>query len=205
MLRHDVLVGRLLRLGSGTCIPSGANGSAGQVCNNGAFVACGGSGQTCCASSTCTAAGACCANNLCIVSGTTCGGALASTCVNGSCGTCGAAGQDCCRDANGQRTLCTASGLACGQNQKCVACGGAGEECCAGNACGAGGCCDNNTNLCIASGGACSSNTGTCSGGGCQGGTCGKLGQPACSGDVACTAPFTIRGNGVCVSVWRLG
>jgi hypothetical protein len=29
---------------------------------------------------------------------------------------------------------------------------------------------------------------------------CGKLGQPACQNNVACTAPFTFDNNGVCVA-----
>lgn len=37
-----------------------------------------------------------------------------------------------------------------------------------------------------------------CTGGGCQGGTCGKVGQRSCGGGVGCTAPYSDSDNGAC-------
>ena len=68
-----------------------------------------------------------------------------------------------------------------------------------------GGCCDNNTNRCIGAGLMCSGQTGVCANGGCQNGACGRLGQPACMGDVACTAPFTVEAGGQCVACGGVG
>ena len=45
-------------------------------------------------------------------------------------------------------------------------------------------------------------------GGGCDGGTCGKIGQPCCGGDVDCTAPFSFcsgAAGDTCVPCGGLG
>jgi hypothetical protein len=86
--------------------------------------------------------------------------------------------------------------------QNCAACGGAGQPCCNGTSCGGGGCCDNNTGLCLGAGTACGAgaNAGTCTNGGCQSGRCGRLGEPACPGGIGCTAPYTFEQNGNCVA-----
>ena len=48
----------------------------------------------------------------------------------------------------------------------------------------------------------CGGGLGTCQGGGCVSGAlfCGRLGQPICAGDVACTAPYTVAQGGICVA-----
>jgi hypothetical protein len=100
--------------------------------------------------------------------------------------------------------------LACaGPNRTCVSCGSGGEPCCDGNWCDDGGCCDNSFNVptCVAAAigdaaaGTCSQGHGTCSNGGCQGGTCGEIGQPCCGDGVGCTAPYAFcNGNNLCVA-----
>jgi hypothetical protein len=48
-------------------------------------------------------------------------------------------------------------------------------------------------------------NGGACTAGGCAGGACGRLGQPACPGGFACTAPYTEDVNGTCVACGGVG
>jgi hypothetical protein len=86
-----------------------------------------------------------------------------------------------------------------GAMASCQACGGAGQPCCDGNVCGDNnGCCDQDTHTCVLNGAACAGGLGTCMGGGCQGGTCGKIGQALCAG-IGCTAAFAIERNAQCV------
>jgi len=136
-----------------------------------------------------------------------CGGAVPGTCTNGSCGNCGGPGQPCCNgNPNGGRAgdFCTAAGLTCveagGGGSVCSMCGGPGQPCCGGTTCDAGGCCnqDPNTPTCIAAGQACPDNLGMCTNGGCQGGTCGLVGQRCCAGDVECTGTYTRCADNFC-------
>jgi hypothetical protein len=74
----------------------------------------------------------------------------------------------------------------------CTQCGGSGQPCCDGNNCSNGGCCIQAVvgSTCVAAQAMCPGMQGACSAGGCQGGACGKTGEPCCVGDV-CTAPLT--------------
>jgi hypothetical protein len=90
--------------------------------------------------------------------------------------------------------------LAC-NNDVCAQCGGAGQACCPTTGCANGGCCDQDNNTtCIAANAACPMNEGVCTGGGCQGGTCGKLGQACCGNNVGCTEALTDCRNNVCTA-----
>jgi RHS repeat-associated protein len=89
----------------------------------GAFLECGGSGQTCCSGNRCSNDG-CCVNSTCVGPLEECP-SLGGVCMDGSCGGCGGGGEDCC--GNGQ---CTRTGSICGQNLSCEDCGGVGQNCC---------------------------------------------------------------------------
>jgi hypothetical protein len=108
---------------------------------------------------------------------------------------CGGQGQPCCGGGTDHSAnLCVGSGLACDPaTNTCIACGADTKLCCEGDACNsAGACCDrragnNFQGICVPSGSACSGNQGKCMNGGCQGGTCGTLGQPCCGAGIGCT------------------
>ncbi|MHB8878780.1 MAG: hypothetical protein ACYC8T_34195, partial [Myxococcaceae bacterium] len=72
--------------------------------------------------------------------------------------------------------------------------------------CGNGGCCDQNTGLCISGdAGTCPNGNGACLFGGCRGGTCGLLGQLRCPNGTDCTSPSTVDVNGRCVACGGAG
>jgi hypothetical protein len=61
-----------------------------------------------------------------------------------------------------------------------------------------------NNGTCVGNGQSCSSQQGICNMGGCQNGTCGKLGQMCCGGGVECTQAFTDCRNNTCVACGHL-
>lgn len=199
------------------CVPSGAS-TGGLVCLAGAMVACGAAGQPCCAANGCDNDG-CCVGGICSAQGTSCGGdgsadGTCSTSPDGgsSCasiaggGSCGGGGQACCPGSRAPSTIsiadyCVASGLVCTDSGMCAPCGVEGQSCCDGNSCNDGGCCVGGK--CVRAGDSCPGSftgqmLGTCVGGGCQDGTCGKVGQGCCNNgqapqaNVICSAPNTI-------------
>lgn len=147
-----------------------------------------------------------------MAAGTSCGingGGGGSTCsgnVDAGCGNCGGLNQNCCPGGGNAFDFCTAPGTSCSPaNDRCQACGGPGQPCCEGNLCSGGGCCDGNTNQCVAAAANCSQGQGVCANNGCANGACGRLGQPACGNGVGCTGPFTRESNGVCVACGGAG
>jgi len=140
---------------------------AGSACNaKGYCSACGGPGQPCCDTGTCSGGG-CCVEDVCTPSGSVCpftnGGLCESSscghaCADGGCGVCGGPGQACCATVG-----CTASEVECvtttGTDKVCAACGDPGEPCCGGTAC--------------------AGASVVCSGGTCA--ACGGAGEPCCT------------------------
>jgi len=195
---------------SATCVASGSDLNDGSLCLAGSSASCGGDGEACCANFGCDSVGACCVAGTCVANGQDCGGGY-GTCTDSECQSfgnfdCGAAGSDCCDgtpNGNGDANdFCTQSGLVCTGTfmDQCETCGGAGQPCCEGGVCDAGGCCDHDPSnpVCVASGGSCPGGDGVCLDGGCQGGTCGKIGQAECT-TAGCTGAFTELDNNVCV------
>ena len=103
------------------------------TCENGACVACGGSGQTCCATgSACLANLSCNASNTC-----SCGKANEACCTGGTCSSglscnnkndagpslcaCGDIGTACCPNADGGAATCSGSAVCAGSACSCVA------------------------------------------------------------------------------------
>ena len=197
----------------GSCLGPGSDLADGSLCSGGASTACGGDGQVCCADSTCAGSGSCCVVGACVANAATCGGAY-GTCTDGACESGGPpnkpCGDDCCDgnpNGNGETyDFCTTSGTVCNDANKCSACGGAGQPCCEGIVCDGEACCDQGPNqpTCVASGGACSGADGVCQGGGCNGGTCGLVGQAECIW-AGCTGPYTENNNNICEPCGGLG
>jgi hypothetical protein len=175
---------------SGGCVPSGQDTSPNNVCVDGLELVCGTPGAPCCGQNVCHNMG-CCAGGRCFAATSMCPGGL-GVCTNGACvgvSTCGGNGDGCCPGGGNNGDFCTDSGTVC-VNMKCETCTAIGGQfCCTGNWCPSGGCCDGNSQQCIASGSGCA--VGTCMAGGCDDGRCGQEGKPCCGSGVGCTAPLT--------------
>jgi hypothetical protein len=201
---------------SGSCVGPGSDLAKGTLCSGGAPTACGADGQACCADSTCAGTGSCCVAGACVANAASCGDTY-GICTDGAClnggGSmdCGGIGANCCNgNPNGSGEafdFCTTSGTVCNADTKqCGACGGAGQPCCEGVICSGDACCDQGPNVptCVASGDNCSGGDGTCSGGGCEGGTCGLVFQAECN-SAGCTGPYTENNNNICEPCGGLG
>jgi hypothetical protein len=191
------------------CWASGtAPGGVDAICYDGNTVGCGQAGQPCCEGDTCKSNG-CCVGGRCSAMSTLGGCGSSGSCGTSSCslgaaGACGGGAQACCKGSvsgGGVADFCVASGLACTRDtHQCLACGQQGQQCCDGSVC-ADGCCDQSAPgrpTCIAPGGACGNGQGLCVAGGCKGGICGRIGDPCCGSNVACTAPYSTCSSGTC-------
>lgn len=177
------------------CVDLGAEeGRYERYCVGDAMSSCGSAGDACCPGNRCTGEGACCVAGTCVAEGDSCG--VLGQCKAGGCvaEACGGVDQPCCKPGAGSLPFCT-TGTCDAARQKCVACGAPGLPCCDGNVCTKGGCCDHNTNTCIAEQAQCG-NGAKCEAGHC--GCCGGQLQPQCAKGVGCTAALAFAEDTVC-------